>query len=105
MYEISNRLVGKVLRGLRRKAHLSQIELADRLQVPQSLISKIETGERALHVNELYSYADALQTTPKRIIDAIGNSYRLPNEHAQKELDISSANKSHSAGTDNEGDR
>jgi predicted transcriptional regulator len=36
--------LGKMLKEVRRKEHLTQIELAEMAQVPQSVIARIETG-------------------------------------------------------------
>jgi transcriptional regulator with XRE-family HTH domain len=42
-----------LLRSLRTKAGLRQVDLADRLGQPQSFVSKFESGERRLDVLEL----------------------------------------------------
>ncbi len=39
---------------------MTQVDLARRLDVPQSFISKVETGERALKLYEQFDYARAL---------------------------------------------
>lgn len=52
-----------MLRDLRRRAGLRQADLADRLGVPQSFVSKYETGERRIDLLEL-----------KRICEALGSS-------------------------------
>ena len=51
MYEIADRLVGKVLRKLRMESGLKQNQVADRLGTSQSMISKFESGERSLHLD------------------------------------------------------
>ena len=56
----SNRSIGKALQLVRVERGLTQVELAASLGKPQSFISKIESGERSLHVYELFSYAEAL---------------------------------------------
>lgn len=56
----ANKLCGKALSGLRRDAGLTQSELAIRMKVPQSFVSKVETGERSLKVYEQFSYAEAV---------------------------------------------
>lgn len=52
-------LIGK-LRELRVKKQLTQVQLAEKLGVDQTLISKIETCERRLDVIELKNICSAL---------------------------------------------
>lgn len=52
-----------VLRDLRREAGLTQVQVAAALDVPQSFVSKYESGERRLDVIELRHVASALRTT------------------------------------------
>lgn len=52
-----------LLRELRRGAGLTQVEVARRLDVPQSFVSKYESGERRLDVIELRHVAEAIGTT------------------------------------------
>lgn len=49
-----------VLRELRREAGLTQVQVAARLDVPQSFVSKYESGERRLDVIELRHVAQVL---------------------------------------------
>lgn len=46
-----------LLRKARLESGLSQQEVADKLEKPQSYISKIESGERRLDVAEIKSFA------------------------------------------------
>lgn len=55
-----HRLLAELLRQLREEARLTQIELAERLQVGQSTISKFETAQRRLDIIQLESYCGAL---------------------------------------------
>jgi transcriptional regulator with XRE-family HTH domain len=48
----NDRLI-KLLRELRLQAGLTQVELANRLNFPQSFVSKYEAGERRLDLFEL----------------------------------------------------
>ncbi|XVS66007.1 helix-turn-helix domain-containing protein [Actinosynnema sp. CA-299493] len=52
-----------LLRQLRLEAGLTQVEVAERLDEPQSFVSKYESGERRLDVIELREVATALGTT------------------------------------------
>ena len=49
-----------LLRALRQEAQLTQVQLADKLQQPQSFVSKYEAGERRLDVMELRQVCLAL---------------------------------------------
>ncbi|QNJ91193.1 helix-turn-helix transcriptional regulator [Mycolicibacterium fluoranthenivorans] len=60
-----------LLRQLRREAGLTQVEVAERLRVPQSFVSKYESGERRLDVIELRYVAEALDTTLGTIVDRL----------------------------------
>jgi len=51
----------QVLVGTRKSKGITQQELADRLDRPQSYIAKVETGERRLDVIEFVEWAQALE--------------------------------------------
>jgi transcriptional regulator with XRE-family HTH domain len=53
-------IVGAHLREAREEKNLSQAEVAAKLGVPQSWVSKAETGERRLDVLELFDFLDAV---------------------------------------------
>ncbi|MFA1706050.1 helix-turn-helix domain-containing protein [Mycobacterium intracellulare] len=57
-----------LLRQLRREAGLTQVDVAKRLDVPQSFVSKYEAGERRLDVIELRHVAEAIGTTLEEIV-------------------------------------
>ena len=57
-----------LLIDVRKKAGLSQAELAKRLAKPQSFVSKFERGERQLDVIEFRSVAQALGFDPLRLL-------------------------------------
>jgi transcriptional regulator with XRE-family HTH domain len=52
----------------RKKAGLSQAELAKRLAKPQSFVSKFERGERHLDVVEFRQVAEAVGIDPLRFL-------------------------------------
>ena len=54
--------------GLRKKAGLTQAELAQRLGRPQSYVSKYERGERRLDVIEFLAVARALGIDPAGLV-------------------------------------
>lgn len=55
----------------RREAGLTQVELAAKLDRPQSFVSKYERGERRLDLVEFLEVADALGFQPARFIKKI----------------------------------
>jgi transcriptional regulator with XRE-family HTH domain len=52
---------------LRREAGLTQVQVAERLDVPQSFVSKYESGERRLDAIELLHVVRALDSTLLRV--------------------------------------
>ena len=57
------------LKQWRKKAGLTQQELADKVETTKSVISLLESEERPLSAKWLRKLADALGTTPGRILD------------------------------------
>lgn len=53
-------LIGAVLASYRRRTELHQAELADDLDWPQSLISKVERGDVALSIGQLDAIVESL---------------------------------------------
>lgn len=51
------------LRELRDNAELTQIELAEKLDRPQSFVSKIESGERRVDIVELEEICEACNSS------------------------------------------
>jgi len=50
----------KLLRDAREKAGVTQVELAAKLGVPQSFVSKVESGERRVDLIELQAICKAM---------------------------------------------
>lgn len=68
----------EILKQSRIDAGLRQVDLADRLGVPQSMVSKYEVGERRLDVLELRDICEALGLCltdfVKNLEDALGKA-------------------------------
>ncbi|MFK0249715.1 helix-turn-helix domain-containing protein [Amycolatopsis azurea] len=60
-----------LLRESRLEAGLTQAQVAERLQVPQSFVSKYEAGERRLDVVELHHVAVALATNVQAVVERL----------------------------------
>ncbi len=56
--------VGRRLAEARRAAGLSQTEVGHRLDVPQSRVAKLETGDRRLQYLEAFAYAALYEVEP-----------------------------------------
>jgi len=61
------------LKDLRTKHGLTQAELAERLEKPQSYVSKYEKGERKLDFIEVMQVCSALGVKPLALIDLYEN--------------------------------
>ena len=60
-----------LLRQIRQDAGLTQVQVAERLNMPQSFVSKYESGERRLDVIELRHVASALDETLDHVIQLL----------------------------------
>jgi transcriptional regulator with XRE-family HTH domain len=58
--EIQNEKLLKLLKRIRQDRGIRQVELADRLGVPQSFVSKYESGDRRLDILELRKVCEAI---------------------------------------------
>ena len=65
----------KLLTAAREKAGLTQQQLADRLDRPQSFVAKYEGGERRIDVIEFVAIARALEFDPARAVREIAAKY------------------------------
>ncbi len=64
----SYELLQKLLVDTRKSQSLTQAEIADRLNKPQSYISKYEIGERRLDVIEFLEVCQALSVKPASLL-------------------------------------
>jgi transcriptional regulator with XRE-family HTH domain len=65
------RVVGAALAAARKRAGLTQQQLARLLRKPQSFVSSYENGQRRIDILELLRIARALEADPRRIFGEI----------------------------------
>lgn len=63
-FQAENENLGLFLRDVRKRAHISQVELAQKLDVPQSYVSKYERAERRLEIVEFVMVCQQLELDP-----------------------------------------
>ena len=71
IYSAEYQRLCSLLRELRHEAGLTQVQVAEQLEVPQSFVSKYESGERRLDVVELGHVAGALGVTVREVLDRL----------------------------------
>ncbi len=69
IYSQEYKLFLEILRNARHKAGLSQGDIATKLGVTQSFISKCERGERRLDIVELRSWSGALRVSVRELVE------------------------------------
>lgn len=65
-----DKVFGARLKEIRKRRGITQVDLAQRLGIHQSLISQYERGSVRLHGALIVRFAQALQTTPDEILVA-----------------------------------
>ena len=69
LYSPEYKMFLMLLRAAREQAGLTQNDLARSLDVPQSFVSKCETGERRMDITELRSWCAALGISFYRFVE------------------------------------
>jgi transcriptional regulator with XRE-family HTH domain len=67
-------IVGAALAAARRKANLTQVELAARLGKPQSVVSQFEAGKRRLDLVEFVRVVRTLGADPVEVLAEVLSS-------------------------------
>lgn len=80
---LNNALV-KVLKSKRLALGLSQKDLAEHLNVQQSFISKIESGERDLVFSEVFEICTVFNTEFSNFVDEVLTEFRSIDEAKSK---------------------
>jgi transcriptional regulator with XRE-family HTH domain len=60
-----------ILLNARKRADLTQQQVADRLGRPQSFIAKVEGGERRIDLVELVALSRAIGADPRTLLDSL----------------------------------
>ena len=68
LYERRQAAFAELLKGARREAGLTQVELAKKLRRPRSYVSKYERGERRLDVIEFLEIARVIGFDPHELL-------------------------------------
>lgn len=71
IYSAEYQRLCELLRRLRQEANLTQVQVAAELDVPQSFVSKYESGERRLDVVELRHVTRALRTSVWAVLERL----------------------------------
>jgi len=69
-------VLGQLLTAARERAGLKQTELAVKLGVPPSYLSKVENGTRRLDVIEFIRIAEAMGVSPAEIVGELQQELR-----------------------------
>lgn len=64
-------LLCKTLKEARLAAGLRQIDVAERLEKPQSYVAKVESGERRIDLIETITYCKSIGLDPRMLLDLI----------------------------------
>lgn len=72
--EIQREKLHKLLKRIRQDQGIRQVELAEKLGVPQSFVSKYESGDRRLDILELRQVCDAIGISLEKFIQELENS-------------------------------
>jgi len=72
--EVQREKLYTLLKKFRQDKGIRQVELAQKLGVPQSFVSKYESGDRRLDLLELRQVCDAIGISLKEFIQELENS-------------------------------
>lgn len=87
-YDIAYLELRRTLKDLREAKHLTQAQLARKLSVPQSFVSKYETGERRIDVIETAQICQALETSMAQLLSKLSRRLKRTGKTNPKNLTI-----------------
>jgi len=70
-----HKTVGRILAAARKRLEITQVELARRLNKPQSFVSAYEAGQRRVDVLELLRIAEAIGVGPRDLFEPIVRAF------------------------------
>lgn len=77
--------LGEQIQIFRRRANLTQKEFAEQLNICQTILSRVETGQRVLDHSEILAYAAALNIHPLILLNTVPNNgcrtWKVRNKH------------------------
>ncbi len=68
-YLDSYRLLGLNINYFRKKKHLSQIQLSEKLDISRTHMSRIENADCAVSLDIIFDICEVLDITPKQLFD------------------------------------
>ncbi|MBI2312978.1 MAG: helix-turn-helix transcriptional regulator [Betaproteobacteria bacterium] len=89
---------GRILRSYRKEAHLSQLDLANRVGLSRTSITNIESGRQHIPLHFLYTLASAVGTSPEKLLPGkqfalLGRQIIALDSRIARELDKQELNK------------
>ncbi|WP_308190293.1 helix-turn-helix transcriptional regulator [Amycolatopsis sp. GM8] len=75
IYSAEYQQVCDLLRQLRREAGLTQVQVAEALGVPQSFVSRYESGQRRLDIVELRHVGQVLNVSILGLLARLGSDW------------------------------
>lgn len=81
LHSQSYQVFRSLLIAAREASGLTQVQIAERLEKPQSFISKYERGERRLDFSEFMELADVLRIDINAFIDAYRSALTVAPKH------------------------
>lgn len=59
--------IGKVFKAQRKKMHITQVEMGDKIGISEKYVSRLENGYSGIKLQTLVKYVDALGITPNAV--------------------------------------
>lgn len=81
-----HKILLKLLKKIRIEAGLRQVDLAKKLKVPQSMISKYEVGERRIDLLELREICAVLGVSLVEVVEQLENLLSKDNNEADSKI-------------------